>query len=88
MRIEKYERLTADKICTEGCINILEAFLVSVGVEYRHALRAHCEDPNDESCKERYEASRDFILSNYFKRLTNLDGQGIIDTLNRDYIKV
>lgn len=83
----KYERLTIDKISNEGCVNVLIGFLDLVGKEYRYALDAHCADPTDECALERYESSRDFILSDYFKKLTGLDGQGIIDTMNRDYIK-
>lgn len=87
MASEKYERLTIDKISNEGCVNVLEAFLGKIGLEYRTALQACCEDPSNETFQERYEDSKNFILSDYFKKLTNLDGEVIIETLNRNYIQ-
>lgn len=87
MASEKYERLTIDRICNEGCVNILEAFLERIGIEYRTALQAWCEEPSNEDFQKRYEESKSFILSDYFKKLTNLDGEAIVEALNRNYIQ-
>ena len=78
-----YERLTADKICNEGCVNILSAFLKYLSIDYKQAYMAYCNKPHNNDRREHYNDLRDFVTSDYFCQLTNLCGDDVADTLER-----
>lgn len=80
------ERLTIDKLNDDGCINLLEAFLVYMSDTYRSALSTFLADKNDKKGYESYKSIRDFFLSDYFTQLTNLKGEDILSRLDKSYL--
>ena len=53
---EGYTRITIDKICDEGCINVLKSFGKYIGTEYTTALKAYCDEPDNKTFEARYKA--------------------------------
>ena len=77
----QHARLTIDKICDEGCINLLEAFLEALAMEYCSAYTRYTDNPKDTDNIEHYKKVREFIESRYFEKLTGLNSKDIIPTL-------
>lgn len=86
MSFANYSRLTIDKLNDDGCINLLEAFLVYMTDNYRSALSTFLADKNDKNGYESYKSIRDFFLSDYFTQLTNLKGEDILYRLDKNYL--
>lgn len=83
--ISNYQRLTIDKLCNEGCVNILEFFLGEVNQEYVFAANNLRDDPYEEHYIKRYCEIKDFIESNYFSKLTGLNGKEVFAELEVKY---
>jgi len=77
----KYRRLTIDALNDEGCLNLLEEFLSLLGVEYTESFRLAKRYPRDKTYSKHLECLDEFIKSDYFGRLTGLDGPALIDAL-------
>lgn len=82
-----YVRLTADKISYDGCINLIEAFLRYLGEDFRSAYHTLRASPKDKGAIKHYKQYTDFIKSEYFRMLTGLDGESLLDSLERDAAK-
>ena len=78
---EGYVRLTIDHICNEGCINLLEAFLEEISMEYCSAYTKYMGNPEDPDNIKHYKDIKEFVESEYFVNLTGLHPQSIIPTL-------
>ena len=79
-----YKRMTIDEISNEGCLNILEAFLESIGNEYKDAAmmyRLHKSVID----RDHLNKLRNYLRSEDFSALTNLDGSAIVSTLDSKY---
>lgn len=77
----EHNRITIDQICNEGCINLLEAFLGELSMEYCSAYTKYINNPNDPDNIVRYNKVREFIESNYFEKLTGLNFEDLVPTL-------
>ena len=78
------ERLTIDKISTEGCINLIEMFVTELGEEFRYSYDFYMHNKENKNAREHYKNVRDYIMSDYFSRLTCLDGKAIAAALEAD----
>lgn len=79
------ERLTIDRICIEGCVNILSAFLKNLSDDYRLAYYSLIKTPDNEYAREHYQKLKDLFCSEYFYGLTGLDGKAIVEQLDKEY---
>lgn len=79
-----YQRLTIDQLSDEGCVNVLEAFVKSLGSDYRQARAMYRANPRDKRGREHYQRLKELLLSKYFHDLTNLDGAEIVAALETD----
>lgn len=83
--ISNYKRLTVDKLCTEGCINILTAFLTNLTEDFRLAYYSWARDKNNVPAKEHYMKLRDLFCSGYFYGLTGINGKAVVEKLEAGY---
>ena len=81
-------RLTIDRLCDEGCINVLKAFVRQLSSEYTTAYTMMLRTPNDKKTKELLERTKSLILSPYFEALTNLEGLPIVEQLETHCIEM
>lgn len=81
-------RLTIDRLCDEGCINVLKAFVRQLSSEYTTAYTMMLRTPNDKKTKELLERTKSLILSPYFEALTNLEGLPIVEQLEAHCIEM
>lgn len=81
------ERLTLDTLDDNGCINVLCALLRQIGREFRQAYREHLTDPLDQTAYAQYRDLKREIRSSYFRSLTRLDGDKVIERLEKDVSK-
>lgn len=81
-------RLTIDRLCDEGCINVLKAFVRQLSMEYTAAYTMMLRTPNDKKTKELLERTKSLILSPYFEALTNLEGLPIVEQLEAHCIEM
>lgn len=79
------KRLTIDTINDEGCLNLLEVFLVQLLEDYRLALDAFVHDQKNKKLKKGLMWLRKFLRSKYFALLIGLDGSEVINTLDGKY---
>lgn len=79
------QRLTIDKLNNDGCINLLETFLIQLSEDYRCILREFIHNQSDRKLRTTFKKARKFILSDYFALLTGLDGSEILGTLDGNY---
>lgn len=82
------DRLTIDRLCDEGCINVLKAFVRQLSSEYTTAYTMMLRTPNDKKTKELLERTKSLILSPYFEALTNLEGLPIVEQLEAHCIEM
>ena len=75
------QRLTADRISDEGCINLLCAMVHRMSVEFTEACKDHFRDPDDVIAREQYLELRREFKSDRFHNLTRLNGKSIADKL-------
>lgn len=82
---ENAKRITsADELNFEGCIMLVEEICRLAAADYVSARGALKRTPNDKQAKHNYRIKRDFFLTDYFHRLTGLNGQAVLDRLDRD----
>lgn len=81
-----YKRITIEEINDDGIVNLLEAFVEKIAGEYLDALDDYCRHKTDKISQRTFNRVRDYILSDDFNLLTNLDGSGVISGLNRMYL--
>ena len=79
-----YRRLTIDQLNTEGCINLLEAFVRSLSAEYTNSIYMYSRDKSKASY-ENLSKIRQLFLSKYFSDLTGLDGESIVRKLEEQF---
>ena len=82
------DRLTIDRLCDEGCVNVLKAFVKQLSIEYTAAYTMLLRVPNDRKTKELLEHTRALIVSPYFEALTNLEGLPIVEQLEAHCIEM
>lgn len=82
-----YQRLTVDKLSTEGCINLLEAFVRNLSDDFKEAYWQYLDNKKSKDRVEHYNHLRKIFLSKYFSELTELDGQEILSRLEGDISK-
>ena len=87
-RVETESRLTIDRLCDEGCVNVLKAFVRQLSREYTTAYTMMLRTPNDKKTKELLERTKSLILSPYFEALTNLEGLPIVEQLEAHCIEM
>lgn len=80
-----YVRLTPDKICDQGVINLLEGFIRNVSNEFIISLDLYKSNRGIAGTKKTYESIRNYILSKDFTLLTGLDGEYVVEKLERMY---
>lgn len=73
----------ATKFSDEGCALLLEAFLSNLSEDYYSAYNFYMSNQNDKKARLSYVRLRRFITSEYFAMLTGLDGNAILDGLDR-----
>lgn len=83
-----YKRLTIDQLNDKGCFNLVYYVLKQMAAEYQNALYMLMIDKKNQDRIKHYQKICDWFLSSDFIKLTNLDGQAIIDQLEREYMKV
>lgn len=81
-------RLTIDRLCDEGCVNVLKAFVKLLSTEYKDAYSMMLRMPSDKKTKELLEETRSLIVSPYFEALTNLEGLPIVEQLEAHCIEM
>ena len=79
--MENINRLTADKLNSDGRINLLEAFVEYLSDDFKCAFREYRSHPHDKDCVEHYNTLRDIFKSDHFSLMTGLDGESIVDSL-------
>ena len=84
--IGEQDRLTIDRLDDEGCLNLLEAFLVSLSEDYRNAMVTFLNDKKDKKSYELLTKLRYFFLSEYFYNLTGLNGKNILSSLDKPFL--
>lgn len=77
------KRLDITRISTEGCLNLLEAFLTELMEDYKYIYRDYLNDKNNKKLRGSYEKYRNLFLSDYFAALTGLDGASVLESLDR-----
>lgn len=82
----KYERIKAENLSDEGCLNLLEAIVGSAADEWRECRLQVVLNPNDKFAREHLKNTERFFLSDYFHELTNLDGRSVLKQLESDWI--
>lgn len=87
-RVETESRLTIDRLCDEGCVNVLKAFVRQLSREYTTTYTMMLRTPNDKKTKELLERTKSLILSPYFEALTNLEGLPIVEQLEAHCIEM
>lgn len=87
VRVDRFPRLTIDKICEEGCINVLQAFCAQLANEFRSALDQFMKNKSDPELFDHYKKMKDYFCSEYFGLLTNLDGPAIVSAIEREYVE-
>lgn len=83
--VDSFERLTADKLCFEGCVNILQAFLTNLTSDFRLAYYGYIRDRTNKESYAYFKKIRDLFCSDYFFGLTGLDGTAIVEKLEAQY---
>ena len=78
-------RLTIDRLCDEGCINLLKKFLKQLSREYVDAYTTCLRTHGNKDALEHYTVLRDLFTSQYFSDITNLDVKMIVVELERTY---
>jgi hypothetical protein len=81
----RYKRLTINDLNDEGCINVLCEFVRVVGEEYEQCLDTARKYPSDMTSREHQRYLERFIRSNYFCKLTGLDGDEVIKLMKERY---
>lgn len=71
------------KLNDEGCALLLEAFLSNLSEDYYSAYNFYMDNQNDKKARLSYIKLRRFITSEYFARLTGLDGNAILEGFDR-----
>ena len=82
---KEYIRLTIDKLNPDGCLNLLEYMLTSIGQEYAYVANDLKKRPNDPDCLHMYNKVKDFIESDYFSRLTGMNGRQVFRSLEEKH---
>ena len=83
--LDNAPRLTSpDQLNTEGCISLVEAIVHDATEEYICARRNYKKNPYDKKSILHYNQMRRWFLSEYFHRLTNLDGKAILERLDAE----
>lgn len=72
-----------EDIDTEGAYALVAAIVRGASEEYIQRLRAMKRHPHDREVIFMYKRSRDFFLSDYFHKLTNLDGEAVLQQIIR-----
>lgn len=81
-----YKRITIEEINDDGIVNLLEAFVEKIAAEYMNALDDYRRHKTNKMSQRNYNKVRDYILSDDFNTLTNLDGHGVIRGLDNMYL--
>ena len=76
-----HDRLTADRLNINGCFNILCELLGCMAEEFRFAYRNYLNDQSDIEAYIQYEQIKDEFKSDYFHKLTSLNGNMIVRRL-------
>lgn len=79
------QRLTADKLSMEGCLNLLCNFVESVCSDYANAYAMSLRYPGSQKCMCHRDRLRAYIKSDYFCNLTTLDGEQVISMIETNY---
>lgn len=74
-------RTTADSLNDRGCINLLCAMVKQMSQEFRYTYGNHLKDPENMRAFVQYNSVRDEFLSDYFSKLTGLNGRIIVNKL-------
>ena len=75
------QRLTIDTLDDRGCINILSELLRMMAADFNQAYKNHLSDPDNLDTYEHYLHVKSEFLSDYFARLTRLNGEYIVRKL-------
>ena len=78
-----YRRLRQSDLNIEGCINLIEAFLILLRRDYATAIVNYHANKADKDAEYHYNQLREFFLCEYFHQLTGLDGSAILSTFDR-----
>lgn len=82
------EKMTAEQLNSEGCLQLVCTFLAEAREEYRWVRRGlHCT-PDDKELLRHYKLMRAFFTSEYFHNITGgmVDGQAVLDSLDKEVI--
>lgn len=85
---DKYERLTIDRLNDDGVMHFMTAFVKDVADDFNAAFKGFLDNKNDKFRFERYVRIKDYILSRDFCDLTNLDGNAIVEGLERHVLEL
>lgn len=79
-RLKTEKRITMETLSDEGCINLLRYLVETVCLDYTRAFGMYLENKTLENIKHRNEL-REYITSQYFCNLTNLDGERVVEMI-------
>ena len=74
---------SASRLNTEGCMRLVEEICKLATQDYIAAKQSLKMTPDDKIAKHNYRVKRAFFESEYFENLTDLDGNSILDSLDR-----
>lgn len=78
-------RLTADRLNTDGCINLISFLVEEVCRDYADAYAMHLKNPHSQGCRKRRDTLRSYIMSDYFCNLTSLDGANVVELIEANH---
>ena len=81
--MEDYKRLTADDLNDEGCLMLVCEICREAAADYIQARDNYRRKPGDNRAAANYRVKRNFFLSEYFYKLTGLNGRAVLEGLDR-----